>query len=183
MDGGRNLDSPFDEADDDYFTDDTDFDDELAALDLSDSGFTSVPVPLFAESECLMRVQSLDMSQNLMDGSNEEYLAENIHMPNLELLRLQSCKMSSLEPLIKHLRAPNLKELDISDHQLDGRVPHLQRFFPKLQTLIARGGRFEHLDEGAVAGLALVDLSDNRLGNANDDLRQRCEELGTTLVL
>lgn len=167
----------------DYFTDDTDFDDEPAALDLSDSGFTSVPVPLFAESDCLLSVYSLDLSQNPMDGTSEEYLAENIHLPNLESLRLQSCHMSSLEPLMRHLRAPNLKELDISDHCLDGPVPHLQRFFPKLHTLIARGGRFEHLDEAAVAGLAFVDLSDNLLGAADDQLMERCHELGTRLVL
>ena len=184
MDGlATPLGSNYGEDGDDYFTDGTDFDDELAALDLSDSGFTSVPVPLFAESDCLLQVQSLDMSQNPMDGSCEEYLAENIHLPNLESLRLQSCQMSSLEPLIKHLRAPNLRELDISNHQLDGSVPHLQRFFPKLHTLIARGGRFEYLDESAVVGLTLIDLSDNQLRNASDQLLQRCEELGTRLVL
>jgi hypothetical protein len=170
-------------ADDGYFTDDTDFDDEPACLDLSDSGFTSVPVPLFAESDCLLQVQSLDLSQNPMDGSCEEYLAESIHLPNLESLRLQSCQMSTLEPLLKHLHAPNLKELDISDNQLGGHVPQLHRFFPKLQSFRARGGRFDHLDEAAVSGLAFVDLSDNLLGDGNNQLLRRCEELGTTLVL
>jgi Leucine-rich repeat (LRR) protein len=169
--------------DDGYFTDDTDFDNEPACLDLSDSGFTSVPVPLFAESDCLLQVQSLDLSSNPMDGANEEYLAENIHLPNLELLRLQSCQVSSLEPLIKHLRAPNLRELDISGHQLVGEVPHLQRYFPRLQTLIARRGSFEHLDEAAVAGLSFVDLSENLLGEPSSQLLDRCEELGTKLVL
>lgn len=169
--------------DEDYFTDDTDFDDEPACLDLSDSGFTSVPVPLFTESDCLLQLQSLDMSQNPMDGSSEAYLAENIHLPNLESLRLQSCQVSSLEPLMKHLRAPNLRELDISDHQLVGEVPHLQRYFPRLQKLIAKGGRFEHFDEAAVAGLEFVDLSDNLLGESDPQLLDRCEELGIKLVL
>lgn len=168
---------------DEYYTEDSEYDDEVALLDLSDSGFTSVPVPLLAESECCMQIQSLDLSQNILNGEQEEYLTETILLPNLTTLCLEGCKVSSLEPLVRHLRAPNLTELNISQHCLEGSLPQLQRYFPKLETLIARDGLLDQVDESATEGLSLVDLSNNRVSDADGSLCDRCKQQGTELVL
>lgn len=160
-----------------------DDDDNYGVLDLSDSGFTSVPAQLLAETDCCMGIQSLDMSQNQLDGEQEEYLSEQIVLPNLSSLCLQNCKVTSLEPLCKHLYAPNLRVLDISNHHLQGSVPNLQRYFPRLDTLIAKNGLFEHVDESATSGLTHVDLSNNRVTDDDGRLEEQCRQQGTELVL
>lgn len=169
----------------DYYSDDTEDDDEadMTTLNLSSSGFTSMPAQLLAETDCCMQIETLDMSQNILDGTQEEYLSEQIVLPNLSSLCLEDCNVTSLEPLCKHLYAPNLRVLNISNHRLRGSVPQLQRYFPKLDTLIASNGKFEHLDESVISSLTRIDLSNNNLTDTDGSLCERCRRQGTELVL
>ena len=130
-----------------------------------------------------MEIRSLNMSQNPLDGQEEDYLCEQIVLPNLVSLCLDGCNMVSLEPLCKHLYAPNLRELNISNHKLSGSVPQLQRYFPKLDTLIASNGLFDHIDEAVTSSLTRIDLSNNRVSDNDGSLNERCRRQSTELVL
>lgn len=159
---------------------------DCSTLDLSSSGFTCMPAQLLAETDCCMGIRSLNMSQNpLSDDSSQSssYLSEHIVLPNLSSLCLEDCNVTSLEPLCRHLYAPNLRELNISNHRLRGSVPQLQRYFPKLDTLIARNGKFEQLDMDVISALTRIDLSGNRLVDTDGLLGERCRREGTELVL
>jgi hypothetical protein len=152
-----------------------------SALDLSDSGFTAIPVPLLGDS--LHGVTELDLSMNPMDGEYGDYLSEPMVLVNLESLKLRSCGLTSIEPLVKHLIAPNLKELDISDHQLEGSVPDLQKFFPRLERVIASNGSFDVLPQDTGVGLRVLDLSDNLVSDQDGSLAEQYHELGTKLII
>ena len=173
------------------FLDDDDFarspfssEGDIAMLDLSNSGFDTVPLSLFAEGDMFMGIKSLDLSQNPLDFSEHAYMTESLLLPQLTSLYIRQCGMSHIEPLVRFLKAPNLEELDISQHNLSGFVPELQRFFPRIQTLLANNGQFSWLEEVAVKGLRLIDLTNNNIGEEDRDrYTSMCAGLGARLLL
>ena len=88
-----------------------------------------------------------------------------------------------MDPLVRHIRAPNLRELDISTHHFTGFVPEFRQYFPRLETLVATKGSFEWVEQVAVRGLRLLDLTDNLVKDHDGKLRGSCARMGTRILL
>lgn len=129
--------------------DETGFDDDtdIKNLDLRASGFDRIPISLFLEADCFLHIETLDLSENPLCSSQDLYMTDTIILPHLKSLILRQCGMSRVDPLVKHLKAPNLRELDISSHELTGFVPEFQQHFPNLRHLNASRGQFEFVEE------------------------------------
>ena len=91
--------------------------------------------------------------------------------------------MSRVDPLVRYLNAPELRELDISGHEFTGFVPEFQQFFPKLRCLLARRGQFEFVEETAMRGLRLLDLSENCVNDKDGKLRETGANLGVEVLV
>ena len=172
----------YDEA---YLSDDTasDCDEEVTSLDLSASGFDCIPVSLFQESDCFLHIQTLDLSQNPICSSQDLYMIDTVILPHLMTLILRRCGMSRVDPLVKYLKAPELRELDISNHEFTGFVPQFQQFFPKLIHVNASRGQFEFIDEAAWRGLKHLDLTDNLIQDQEGKLRDMAIGLGVEVLV
>jgi hypothetical protein len=164
---------------------DSDVDDDVpnSTLDLSSSSLSCIPAALFHESELLFQIRTLDLSSNPLCSTQDLYLTFPLTLPVLETLILRRCGLSRIDPLTTYLKAPELRELDISGHELTGFVPALRQFFAKLIVLDANGGQFEFVEETAVVGLKRIDLRGNQLGQREDQVRKMGERLGTLIQL
>jgi hypothetical protein len=160
---------------------DADDDDSITTLDLSSSRLSCIPAALFHESELLFQIRTLDLSSNPLCSTQDLYLTSSLALPLLETLVLRRCGLSRIDPLTAYLKAPELRELDISGHELTGFVPELRQYFGKLIVLDASGGQFEFIEETALKGLKRIDLRGNRLGQREDQVRQMGERLGTLI--
>lgn len=156
---------------------------EVKNLDLSASGFDCIPISLFLEADIFLRIESLDLSQNPLCSSQDPYMTETVLLPNLTWLFLRRCGISQIEPIVRHLRAPSLRELDISNHALTGFVPEFQKYYPKLRHLIASQGQFESVEESAMRGLSLLDLTDNLISDQDGKLKDMATRLGVEVLI
>ena len=156
---------------------------EFTALDLSDSGFNCIPIGLFAEADCFLQIQTLNLSNNPFDSSLDLYITETLVLPQLTSLYLRSCNLSHIDPLVRHLRAPNLKELDMSTHQFTGLVPDFRRHFPRLESLLACKGSFDRVEAISLKGLRLLDLKENLVKDHDGKLRGLSARMGTRILL
>lgn len=101
----------------------------------------------------------LDLSKNSISSP----FTSPLELPKLRELRLSGNKLASLSSLTAHLTAPTLQSLDVSQNRLTGSLPGLQTFFPALVTLIASDNAIIDVPADAVAGLKVVNLSNNNI--------------------
>lgn len=166
---------------DDQLSDDDEPD--ITTLDLSGSGFDCVPTTLFMECDSFLYIKTLDLSENPLCSSQDLYMTDTIILPHLTKLLLRRCGMSRVDPLVKYLKAPELEELDISSHEFTGFVPEFQQIFPKLRSLIASRGQFEFVEEAAMRGLRLLDLTENLVKDGEGKLKEMGAGLGVEVMV
>lgn len=101
----------------------------------------------------------LDLSKNSISSP----LTNPLDLPKLRELRLSGNKLSSLTSLTAHLTAPSLQSLDVSQNRLTGSLPGLRDSFPSLITLIASDNAIIDVPSESLAGLKIVNLSNNNI--------------------
>ncbi|KAK3942680.1 hypothetical protein QBC46DRAFT_256043 [Diplogelasinospora grovesii] len=136
--------------------------------------FTALPDSLSFFAETLT---SLSLAHNQLVG--ETYLGgpsgnENLDLPVLKELNLASNHITSLSPLIAHLRAPKLQKLDVSCNRIaalpqgeENNQPHLRDAFPILTVLLMSNNHLPELDPDAIKGLKIVDVGNNDIAHLN----------------
>lgn len=128
--------------------------------------FTALPDSLsfFAES-----LTSLSLSHNQLVG--ESYLGggENLELPALKELNLASNHITSLSPLINHLRAQRLQKLDVSFNRIATLPtrPQIRDSFPALEVLLVSNNHLADLDPESIKGLRIVDADNNDIAHLN----------------
>lgn len=137
---------------------------EVRHLDLSANNLTAVPPALWLAQD----LRTLDLSGNTL-GS--DYLSDELELPVLQELRLGRCSITTLEPLLTQLQAPQLHTLDITANRLTGPVPTLRAVYPAVTTLFAGDNKFSAVSVDALRGLQTVNLQSN-------DLEQLPAEIG-----
>jgi Leucine-rich repeat (LRR) protein len=131
--------------------------------------FTALPESLtfFAAS-----LTALSLANNQLVG--ESYLGgasgnESLDLPALKELNLTHNHITSLGPLVAHLRAPQLEKLDISFNRVAA-LPQggqLRDAFPSLVVLLASNNHLVELDPDAIRGLKVVDVGSNDIAHLN----------------
>ena len=127
---------------------------EVKQLQLSSNKLTVMPPALWLAQE--LRV--LDLSLNPLDAL---YLSDELELPSLQELNLSKCGITTLEPLVTQLQAPNLQALNISINRLIGAVPTLRSTYPALTTLLANDNKFTSVTADSLRGLHTVNLASN----------------------
>ena len=131
-------------------------------LRLANNDFTTFPVELLLHPSVKWSLRSLDISHNLsLHPTN--YLSSEVHLPLLQSLYIVSTGLTTLDTLTEFLRAPELKELNISCHRLSGHIPWVKAWFPTLTTLLASDNWFDSIDVEAVRGLEVLDVRNNEI--------------------
>ncbi len=166
---------------DDRLSDDDEPD--ITTLDLSGSGFDCIPTTLFMECDSFLYIKTLDLSENPLCSTQDLYMTDTIILPHLTVLLLRRCGLSRVDPLVKYLKAPELQKLDISSHEFTGFVPEFQQIFPKLRSLVASRGQFEFVEEAAMRGLRLLDLTENLIKDEDDKLKDMGKGLGVEVMV
>ncbi|KAL2022472.1 hypothetical protein VTK56DRAFT_5301 [Thermocarpiscus australiensis] len=131
--------------------------------------FTALPESLTFFAETLT---ALSLAHNQLVG--ESYLGgasgnESLDLPALKELNLAHNHITSLAPLIAHLRAPNLQKLDVSFNRLAS-LPagtQLRDTFPLLTVLLASNNHLADLDPDSIRGLRVVDAANNDIAHLN----------------
>nr|POF03783.1 leucine-rich repeat-containing protein 40 [Quercus suber] len=100
----------------------------------------------------------LDLSGNIL-GS--DYLSDELELPSLTELKLSSCRLGTIEPLVSQLSAPSLQSLNVSANRLVGPVPTLRTRYPALTSFWASDNRFVSVTIDALRGLTTVNLTSN----------------------
>lgn len=129
---------------------------------LANNDLTAFPVELLMHPNIRWNLRSLDMSHNPGLHSTE-YLQEELHLPLLQSLYIVSTGLTTLDTLTTYLKAPELKELNISCHRLTGHIPWVRAWYPSLTTLLASDNWFESIDVEAVRGLEVLDIRNNEV--------------------
>ena len=91
--------------------------------------------------------------------------------------------MSRVDPLVKYLKAPELRELDISSHEFTGFVPEFRKYFPQLKSLVASKGQFEFVEEAAMRGLQVLDLTENCINDGDGKVRELGVGMGVKVLV
>lgn len=129
---------------------------EVKQILLSSNKVTAVPPALWLAQD----LKVLDLSGNSL-GS--EYLSDELELPSLQELNLSRCGITTLEPLLTHLRAPNLKLLNLTLNRLTGTVPVLRTIYPALTTLLVGDNKFTSVTADSLRGLRTVNLASNSI--------------------
>ncbi|KAL5606507.1 hypothetical protein BROUX41_002912 [Berkeleyomyces rouxiae] len=111
---------------------------------------------------------SLSLADNLMVG--ESYLTEILELPVLKELNVMSNKITSLVPLTVYLHAPELDKIDASMNRINSIPRGLISAFPKLSVLQIANNHIADLDPDTIAGLRIVDVSNNDIAHLNPRL-------------
>ncbi|KAI9793188.1 MAG: hypothetical protein M1816_000608 [Peltula sp. TS41687] len=120
--------------------------------------FDSIPVALSTLSTTLTK---LTLAHNKMEG---DYLTSRLELSSLIDLNISCNSIISLIPLMEHLTAPSLSNLDVSANRIST-LPILRKTYPNLYTLIANDNRISELDVESVDGLKVVDLRNNNIAH------------------
>lgn len=127
--------------------------------------FAGLPNSLSFFSETLT---VLSLAGNQLVG--ESYLGEDMDFLALRELDLSSNRITTLEPLARHLRAPVLEKLDVSFNRLNALPRNLKDAFPMLRVLLASNNQIAELEPDMVRGLGVVDASSNDISRLNPKL-------------
>ncbi|KAF9739952.1 hypothetical protein PMIN02_000492 [Paraphaeosphaeria minitans] len=152
------------------------------ALDLSSHNMTEVDeeaLATFAESH---NIKQLYLQQNqltkipmaiaqlsfltvldLSSNSVADPLLENLELPKLRELRLNSNKLKSFHVITSMLSAPSLHHLDVSNNRIAGSLPNLRESYPGLLTLLASDNGIDEVSAESLEGLKTVSLSNNEV--------------------
>ncbi|GAB1316131.1 Leucine-rich repeat-containing protein 40 [Madurella fahalii] len=131
--------------------------------------FTALPESLTFFAETLT---ALSLAYNQLIG--ETYLggasgSETLDLPALKELNLAHNHITSLGPLITHLRAPNLEKLDVSFNRVAA-LPagtQLRDAFTNLTVLLISNNHLVDLDPESIKGLKVVDAGNNDIAHLN----------------
>ncbi|KAJ9142334.1 Leucine-rich repeat-containing protein 40 [Pleurostoma richardsiae] len=128
--------------------------------------FTTLPESLsfFAES-----LTSLSLAHNQLIGETYMGAGEELELPCLKELNLSSNHITSLVPLVAHLRAPSLQKLDLSFNRLSS-LPagsQLRDAYPGLTVLLIANNHLADLDPESIKGLRIVDARNNDIAHLN----------------
>ncbi len=135
---------------------------EIHTLKLSNNDMTSFPTELLSSPSVKYSLKSLDLSHN-PHLHPKDYLTSELFLPNLKSLYVVSTGLTSLDVLTTYLRAPELKEINISCHRLAGHVPWVRAWWPKVTTLLATDNWFTSVDVEGVRGLEVLDIRNNEI--------------------
>lgn len=145
---------------------------QVREMHLQRNMFTSLPDTLsfFAETLAV-----LSLARNALSG--ESYLgdggaSEGLDLPVLRELNLSSNHITGLGPLVRQLRAPSLRKLDVSVNRV-AMLPaggQLRAAFPELSVLLASDNRLSELDPESIQGLRVVDVTNNDIEHLNPRL-------------
>ncbi|KAL1892545.1 hypothetical protein Cpir12675_004517 [Ceratocystis pirilliformis] len=111
---------------------------------------------------------SLSLAHNLMVG--ESYLTEMLELLALKELNVMSNKITSLVPLTIYLHAPELDKIHASMNRINSLPAGLMAAFPKLTVLQMANNHIVDLDPDTIAGLRIVDVSNNDIAHLNPRL-------------
>ena len=169
---------------DDCSSTDDEFEPENELLDLSGSNFTSISSSILIMPDMLNNITVLDLSHNVFDPNEENYLTDNLFLPHLNTFYVESCGLTTLEPLFRRLIAPSLQMIDISSHRLTGPVPRFRAYWLMMKSVYAGEGYFDALDTSSLMDLTLIDLRNNSItrGSISKDVAQ-LEKSGTTILI
>ncbi|RMZ89297.1 hypothetical protein DV736_g3475, partial [Chaetothyriales sp. CBS 134916] len=135
----------------------------IHTLRLSNNDISAFPTGLLLHPSINGSLKSLDLSHNPL--ASNTYLAADLHLPALESLYIVSTGLASLDTLLTWLKAPQLRELNISCHRLTGQLPHVRSWYPNCTTLLATDNWFSSVDVDAVRGLEVLDIRNNEIGS------------------
>ncbi|EFX00602.1 conserved leucine-rich repeat protein [Grosmannia clavigera kw1407] len=145
---------------------------QVREMHLQRNMFTALPDSLsfFAETLAV-----LSLARNALSG--ESYLgdggaSEGLDLPVLRELNLSSNHITGLMPLVRQLRAPSLRKLDVSVNRV-AMLPaggQLRAAFPELSVLLASDNRLSELDPESIRGLRIVDVTNNDIEHLNPRL-------------
>ncbi|KYK55820.1 hypothetical protein DCS_07784 [Drechmeria coniospora] len=113
-------------------------------------------------------LSSLTLTNNKLSGTT--FMTETLHLEALREINLSSNRMTSLEPLMRLLRAPDLEKVDVSINRIAFLPLSLREAFPRLTVLLASGNQLAELEPEAIRGLEIVDASNNDIGHLNPRL-------------
>lgn len=126
---------------------------DIKQLSLHGNSLVQIPTITFQ----LKFLSVLDLSKNdIIDP-----LSESLTLPKLRELRLGGNKMRTLNGLTAKLSAPSLHHLDVSNNRISGSLPTLREFYPELMTLLASDNSIDEISDTSLAGLKIVNLSNN----------------------
>jgi len=134
----------------------------IHTIRLANNDFTALPIELLMHPSIRGSLKSLDMSHN-PSLHPTDYLTSEIDLPLLQSLYIVSTGLTTLDTLTTHLKAPNLRELNISCHRMTGHLPCVRTYYPLLTTLLASDNWFESIDVEAVRGLEVLDIRNNEV--------------------
>lgn len=131
--------------------------------------FAALPESLTFFAETLT---ALSLSYNKLVG--ETYVggasgSEPLDLPALKELNLAHNHITSLGPLVTHLRAPNLEKLDVSFNRVAA-LPagtQLRDTFSNLTVLLVSNNHLVDLDPESIKGLKVVDAGNNDIAHLN----------------
>ena len=130
-------------------------------LRLSNNELTMLPFELLSHPSLKWSLKSLDISHNPLLPT--EHIMGDLFLPKLQSLYIVSTGLASLDSLTTHLRAPELKELNISCHRLSGHLPWIRGWFPQCTSLLATDNWFSSIDVEGVRGLEVLDVKSNEI--------------------
>ncbi|KAH8726586.1 hypothetical protein GQ44DRAFT_613433 [Phaeosphaeriaceae sp. PMI808] len=129
------------------------FVDNIRQLYLQQNAFTSIPASLSQ----ITYLTVLDLSKNNLEVA----LTSPLNLSKLKELRLNSNKLTSLEPLVSNLSAPSLQTLDVSNNRLTGALPLLRPTFPDLASILASDNTITEVSAESLTGIKIANFSNN----------------------
>jgi Leucine-rich repeat (LRR) protein len=108
---------------------------------------------------------SLSLAHNQLMA--EDYLSEELELRALRELNLSNNRITSLGPLTKNLRAPALEKIDVSFNRLNALPMDLREAFPSLAILLVSNNHLIELTPESIAGLRIVDATNNDISHLN----------------
>lgn len=146
---------------------------QIREIQLHHNLFTSLPDSLTFFADTLT---TLSLSHNQLIGETYLGSGEVLELPVLKELNLSANHVTSLTPLISHLKAPRLEKLDVSvnriaalpsssDKEKGGEL--LRDVFPNLNVLLMGNNHLSELDPESIRGLRTFDATNNDIAHLN----------------
>lgn len=131
--------------------------------------FTAFPESLscFAATLTALNLSHNELvAEKYVGGSSGD---DQLELPALKELNLNHNHITSLEPLLARLRAPNLQKLDVSFNRISA-LPAgtaLRDAFPNLTVLTISNNHLSELDPESIRGMHVVDAANNDIAHLN----------------